>query len=191
MLVAPTGVAERTPGFCRDRDVPQRAAGGGHREVDQGHHASLAEDHVLGIQVVVADHGSAARVGPVGCPACGRALERGRRVVEPPDQRAKVRQRQIRHRPGRVRGQRDIPVDPCEDVATLVVRAQVARRAVEPDRLEMEQQVTDRGAGGSGRAADRVADADRGAPGVHASGQPLLIGHGAYRDPTAPGPSHG
>ncbi len=45
--VAPLRVAQRTPDLRRDRDVPQRAAGGSHCEIDQRHDTSVAEHDIL------------------------------------------------------------------------------------------------------------------------------------------------
>jgi len=53
----------------------------------------------------------------------------------------------------------------------------VARRAVEPRGLEVEQQLADGGAGGSRSPAHRVTDPDRRVSWIHATNQRLLVCH--------------
>ena len=90
MLVAPFGVAQRAPDLRRDGEIPQRTAGSGHGEVDQRHDTSIAEDHVLRVQIVVADHRPAPWVRPLRRPIRGDAAKRRRRLMEPPEQPAEI-----------------------------------------------------------------------------------------------------
>jgi len=59
--------------------------------------------------------------------------------VEPADQAAEILERPIGHRPGGIGRQRHVALDEAQDLATLLVDPEMARRAVEPDRLEVEE----------------------------------------------------
>jgi hypothetical protein len=100
-------------------------------------------------------------------------------LVEPADQCPKIGQRQVGHRPCRVRRKRHVALDVRQDLASLVVGSEMPRRTVEPDRLEVEEQRANRLAGRARDPADGVADPDRGVPGVHAAKQWPFVRHAA------------
>ena len=98
--------------------------------------------------------------------------------MESPHQPTEVREGLIRHRPCGVRWQRHVAVDPRQDLAVLVVDAEMAGRTLEADGFEVEQQVADGRSRRSGRATDGVPDTDRREAGIHPSFEPLLLRHG-------------
>ena len=183
MSVAPARIAEGSPYLRGDRDVPQRAPGSGHREINQGDDVAVAEHHVFWEEVVVADDepgipapGRNRRVRPVGSPFDRfRRAEANGGFMKAAKEGTQVGQRDLGHRPRWVRRQRHLAFDVGNDISSLVVHTEIPRRAVEPDRFEMDEQ---RPHGFVRRnPPDGVTDADGRIPRVHASAQWYLRRH--------------
>ena len=102
-------------------------------------------------------------------------IERRHRLVVGPQEVGHAGQGRVGERPGRVRRDHRLPGDVGQHLASLVVDAEQAWRAREPDAGQVCEQRVDSRTGRSQRTADGVADPDHESPVGGAADQHLLV----------------
>ena len=131
-------------------EIVDRTARSGEVEVEQRHRLAVAEHHVLEAHIVVAHDRAAPQVGHLVAPAVRPArFERGRRIVEPPDQPSDRLERLVGLRPVRVWHERDVALDEARGAHARPRRCRPA-----PTRRRTRRR---RGAGGTGERSPSAA----------------------------------
>lgn len=167
------GVTERDPMAGGDGDVDQWIVRRSEVEIDEADRLSVANDHVLDAQIVVADDCPERRgrqVDPIP-DGIGRLDETPCGVMQSVLQLADACQEPVVGGPSRKRRKSDVAFDETEDATPEPVGAEDPRSAGESDGFEVFEEAVHRLGERAMRPSNGIANSDHAAAGPHAAGE--------------------